>query len=84
MASSLTSQLVDKRPNTYTYTKALAEYVVKEESHNVPAIIVRPSIIGAVLREPIPVRYTVVVVLCKILIKRTGSPLEQNLSNAHL
>ena len=32
------------RPNTYTFTKALAENVVAENKVHVPTIIVRPSI----------------------------------------
>lgn len=58
MATSLTPQLVGERPNTYTFTKALAEYIVNQEGENLPVAIVRPSIIGAVWKEPLPVRLT--------------------------
>lgn len=54
MVSSLTPLLVGQRPNTYTFTKALAEYVVSEQSRYIPVTIVRPSIIGAIWREPLP------------------------------
>jgi len=54
MLASLTPQLIGRRPNTYTYTKALAEYMLVEESGHLPVTIVRPSIIGATWREPLP------------------------------
>lgn len=33
-----------KHPNTYTVTKALAEWIVAEYSDEIPSAIVRPSI----------------------------------------
>lgn len=33
-----------KHPNTYTMTKAMAEWVVAEQADDIPAAIVRPSI----------------------------------------
>lgn len=33
-----------KHPNTYTLSKAMAEYIVLENSSFVPSVIVRPSI----------------------------------------
>jgi nucleoside-diphosphate-sugar epimerase len=47
-------RLVGKRPNTYTYTKALAEHLLLEECGSIPLAIVRPTIVTAALREPIP------------------------------
>lgn len=47
-------RLVGKCPNTYTYTKAMAEQVLEKESGNVPLAIVRPSIVSAALKEPFP------------------------------
>ena len=52
---TLTPNLVHPRPNTYTYTKALAEYLVLEERGDLPTTIIRPSIVGASWHEPIPV-----------------------------
>jgi len=46
--------LLDGRPNTYTYTKALAEYVLVNEAKGLPFSICRPSIVGASYREPFP------------------------------
>lgn len=47
-------RLVGKCPNTYTYTKALAEELLERECGTVPLAIVRPSIVTAALKEPIP------------------------------
>jgi fatty acyl-CoA reductase len=55
MLLKLTPKLIGSRPNTYTYTKALAEYLLIEESKSLPVAIVRPSIVGASWKEPIPV-----------------------------
>lgn len=33
-----------RHPNTYTMTKAMAEWVVAEQADDIPAAIVRPSI----------------------------------------
>lgn len=42
-------------PNTYTFTKNLAEHVLFEEKPaSMPLIIFRPSIIGASLVDPFP------------------------------
>nr|ACJ06520.1 FAR-like protein XIII [Ostrinia scapulalis] len=49
----ITDIFLDKRPNTYTYSKALAEVVVEKEFDE-SAAIVRPSIIVSSIREPIP------------------------------
>ena len=57
---ALTSKLIGSRPNTYTYTKALAEYLLVEESKGLPVAIVRPSIVGASWSEPVPVRSFIV------------------------
>ena len=46
--------MIQLRPNTYTYTKAIAETLITEECKEMPCAIVRPSIIGASWREPFP------------------------------
>ncbi|XP_068212189.1 putative fatty acyl-CoA reductase CG5065 [Palaemon carinicauda] len=50
----LTPRLIGLRPNTYTYTKALAENVLVQEAGSLPLAIVRPSIVAAAWREPLP------------------------------
>lgn len=56
LVSALTPKLIGKRPNTYTYTKALAEYLVQQEAGDLNVAIIRPSIVGASWKEPFPVR----------------------------
>lgn len=56
----LTPSLLGERPNTYTYTKAIAEHLIAEQSakedpaKRIPMAIVRPSIVGASWKEPFP------------------------------
>ncbi|XP_056595671.1 fatty acyl-CoA reductase 1 isoform X1 [Triplophysa dalaica] len=54
LVSLMTPKLLGERPNTYTYTKALAEYLVQQECGNLNVAIVRPSIVGASWKEPFP------------------------------
>lgn len=42
------------QPNTYTFTKSLAENIVKEANDDIPCVIVRPSIVMPSIQEPIP------------------------------
>ena len=46
--------LVGDRPNTYTYTKALGEHLIALEASQLPVAIVRPSIVVAAWKEPLP------------------------------
>ena len=41
---SITPKLLGPHPNTYTYTKRLAEILIRNEYLNLPVCIVRPSI----------------------------------------
>ncbi|KAL7862618.1 hypothetical protein SRHO_G00116020 [Serrasalmus rhombeus] len=54
LVSLMTPKLIGERPNTYTYTKALAEYMVQQECGNLNVAIIRPSIVGASWKEPFP------------------------------
>ncbi|NXO00099.1 FACR1 reductase, partial [Rhinopomastus cyanomelas] len=54
LVNDITPKLLRDRPNTYIYTKALAEYVVQQESEKLNAAIIRPSIVGASWKEPFP------------------------------
>ncbi|RWS29996.1 fatty acyl-CoA reductase-like protein, partial [Leptotrombidium deliense] len=47
-------RLCEGRPNTYTFTKALAEHYINENKGQLPVAIVRPSIITATYKEPAP------------------------------
>lgn len=44
--------ITDPWPNTYTYTKALSEHLVKTYSHRFPTIVIRPSISESVYLSP--------------------------------
>lgn len=48
----LTPKLLAPRPNTYTFTKAVAEKLVDLEREQVPVAVVRPSIITAAHEQP--------------------------------
>ncbi|XP_042669921.1 fatty acyl-CoA reductase 1 isoform X2 [Centrocercus urophasianus] len=54
LVNDITPKLIGDRPNTYTYTKALAEYVVQQEGARLNTAIIRPSIVGASWKEPFP------------------------------
>lgn len=54
MLDSITPRLIGDKPNTYTYTKQLAEDLLIKEGAGMPIAILRPSIVGAAWKEPIP------------------------------
>jgi len=54
LVNSLTTHLIGKKPNTYTYTKALGESLLQKEGGDLPIAIVRPSMVAAAWKEPIP------------------------------
>ena len=41
-------------PNTYTFTKCIAEHLLVQNKGDVPLVIVRPSIVSATWRHPFP------------------------------
>ncbi|CAH0548643.1 unnamed protein product [Brassicogethes aeneus] len=49
----ITPTLIGEFPNTYVFTKSVAENVVKEEGKNLPVGILRPSIIIGSAKEPV-------------------------------
>ncbi|XP_076303169.1 putative fatty acyl-CoA reductase CG5065 isoform X2 [Lasioglossum baleicum] len=50
----ITPTLLDRHPNTYTYSKRLAEKLVVNEYQSLPCCIARPSIVTPALAEPLP------------------------------
>ncbi|XP_065159367.1 putative fatty acyl-CoA reductase CG5065 [Atheta coriaria] len=50
--SQLEKLVVTKHPNTYTFTKAMAESIVQEYAGKLPTAIVRPSIVTNAWKEP--------------------------------
>ncbi|CAN7942494.1 unnamed protein product [Ixodes pacificus] len=53
LLEAITPKLIGDRPNTYTYTKAVAEQLVQEASSTLPVAIIRPSIITGAWKEPL-------------------------------
>ncbi|XP_070155095.1 fatty acyl-CoA reductase 1-like [Polyergus mexicanus] len=49
-----TAKCLDNFPNTYIFSKNLAESVIQEYSSSLPCAIVRPSIVISSLKDPIP------------------------------
>ena len=52
--NAITPKLIGDKPNTYTYTKQLAETLLIQECGDLNIAIVRPSIVAAAWKEPIP------------------------------
>ncbi|PSN39593.1 Fatty acyl-CoA reductase 1 [Blattella germanica] len=50
----LTPKILRNLPNTYIFSKSLAEHVVKDLGENMPLVIFRPSIVISTLKEPFP------------------------------
>jgi len=50
----VTQVMIGPKPNTYTFTKALAENILETEGKNLPLAIIRPSIVAASWKEPAP------------------------------
>lgn len=53
LLDTLTPRLIGNRPNTYTFTKALAESWLKENKGDLPLVIVRPSIVISTINGPL-------------------------------
>ncbi|XP_077302860.1 putative fatty acyl-CoA reductase CG5065 [Arctopsyche grandis] len=53
LLDEVTPSLIGSRPNTYTFTKALAEDMLLKECGNLPVTIVRPSIVLSSRHEPV-------------------------------
>ncbi|XP_054534816.2 fatty acyl-CoA reductase 2-like [Pan troglodytes] len=51
----ITPKLISDPPNSCTYSKALGEMVVQQESRNLTIAIIRPSTVGATWHDPFPV-----------------------------
>jgi len=54
LVEALVPKILGDLPNSYTYTKAMAENLLLEEFKSIPLAIVRPSIVGASWKEPVP------------------------------
>lgn len=54
VVNAMTDKILGDLPNTYAFTKALSEGLVEEAMPHIPAIILRPSIVIPVWKEPLP------------------------------
>ncbi|KAF6198820.1 hypothetical protein GE061_006843 [Apolygus lucorum] len=50
----LLHKLIWTQPNTYTLSKSLSENIILEASKEIPAVIIRPSVVISTMEEPIP------------------------------
>ncbi|XP_075988675.1 putative fatty acyl-CoA reductase CG5065 [Anticarsia gemmatalis] len=50
----LTPKYLGELPNTYTFSKQLAEHMVFEHKGKLPVVIIRPSIVISSVQEPVP------------------------------
>ena len=50
----VTKAIIGNKPNTYTFTKSLAENILQSEGKNLPIGIIRPSIVAATWKDPVP------------------------------
>ncbi|VEN63880.1 unnamed protein product [Callosobruchus maculatus] len=53
MLAAITPTILGDHPNTYSFTKCVAEEVVKTEGKNLPIALYRPSIVIATVKEPV-------------------------------
>ncbi|XP_057334726.1 fatty acyl-CoA reductase 1-like [Microplitis mediator] len=53
LLKTFTPKFLGSFPNTYTFTKRLAERVISDYSHAIPAVVFRPSIVISTLKEPV-------------------------------
>lgn len=51
---AITPDLLKPHPNTYTYSKRLAELLVRDHYDRLPVIVARPSIVTPAFQEPLP------------------------------
>nr|CAH7729579.1 unnamed protein product [Callosobruchus chinensis] len=52
-ADEIFFRIIGRWPNTYTFTKALAENVIKDSAGSLPVGIFRPSVVVSTYKEPI-------------------------------
>jgi len=54
MLNAASKAMIGRYPNTYTFTKALAESMLNDECRDLPLVIIRPSIVCASIEDPLP------------------------------
>jgi alcohol-forming fatty acyl-CoA reductase len=51
---AIARRIIQPYPNTYTYTKALSEQIVRKYGSNLNVAVIRPSIITTTFHDPLP------------------------------
>lgn len=51
---AVAQRIIKPYPNTYAYTKALSEQVVRKYGKNLNVAVLRPSIVSTTFNEPVP------------------------------
>ncbi|KMQ92013.1 fatty acyl-reductase [Lasius niger] len=54
VVEAMTDKILGKLPNTYAFTKALSEGLIEESMPHIPSIILRPSVVIPVWKDPLP------------------------------
>lgn len=54
IVDSITDKILGDVPNTYAFTKALGEALVVEQMDNLPVVVLRPSVVIPIWKEPVP------------------------------
>lgn len=49
----MTPEIIGDLPNTYAFTKSLAEDVIRREAQDLPILVFRPTVVIATYREPV-------------------------------
>ncbi|KAF7404776.1 hypothetical protein HZH66_003682 [Vespula vulgaris] len=50
----ITDKILGKIPNTYAFTKALSEGIIEEAMPHIPVVLLRPSVVVPIWKEPLP------------------------------
>lgn len=61
-------------PNTYVFTKAMAEMLIGQLKEKLPVVIIRPTIVTSTYKEPLPgwvegVRYVALIIFLVIRVR---------------
>ncbi|XP_065173081.1 putative fatty acyl-CoA reductase CG5065 [Atheta coriaria] len=54
IVESITHKILGEWPNTYAFTKALSEGLINDELGKLPVILLRPSVVIPVWKDPLP------------------------------
>ena len=62
MLNRNTKRIIGNKVNTYLFTKHLAEDLLCTEACDLPTCIIRPSLVTAVWKDPIPVSARIIAI----------------------